>query len=182
MKNAHIVQVRDAGQKDDTDRKLKECICTELPARREDLSQTLRPYWQIKDDVAIVYDIILFGQRMLIPLVMRKHVMEALHVSHQGQLRTLQRAQQTRYTGQTSRRTFVQGWRSVSVGAYARPPSLTSRLLWKAIYLVLLKVLQPIFSAWRERTFGLSWINTRDGQSSHYFNSTALSQLMLFGQ
>ena len=44
VENAHIVQVRDAGQKDDTDRKLKECICTKFPACCEDLSPALRPY------------------------------------------------------------------------------------------------------------------------------------------
>ena len=97
MEDAHIVQVRDAGQKDDTYRKLKECISSGFPARRENLPLTLRPYWQIKDDLAIVDDIILFGQRMVIPLAMRKQVMKALHVSHQGQVRTLRRARQTVY-------------------------------------------------------------------------------------
>ena len=49
------------------------------------------------------------------------------------------------YTGQTSYRTFVQWWSSVSVAQNARTPSLTNRLMWKTIHLVLLKVLQPIF-------------------------------------
>ena len=82
---------------------------------------------------------------MHIPLVMRKHGMKALHISHQGQVCTLRREHQTRYTGKTPRRTFVQGWRSASVAQNARPSSLTSRFLWKAIHLVLLKVLQLIF-------------------------------------
>ena len=80
-----------------TYKKLKECVCTAFRVHRKDLPLTLRPYWQIKDDLAIVDDIILFGQRMVIPLAMRNQVMKALHVSHHGQVRTLCRAHQTVY-------------------------------------------------------------------------------------
>ena len=75
------------------------------------------------------------------------------------------------YTGQTSYRTFVQWWSSASIAQNARPPSLSNRLLWKAIHLVLLKVLQPIFSAWMKKIFG--YRGEILGMASHHTISTA---------
>ena len=183
MEDAHIVQIRDAGQKDDTYRKLKECICTGFPARREDLPLTLRPYWQIKVDLAIVDDIILLDQRMAIPLGMRKQVMKALHVSHQGQVRTLRRARQTVYW-QTSRRTFVQWGSSAGV---ARVHAQNARLL-SLTNLVESHPSRPFESV----AANLSCVEGKDflvivdkcsgWPVITHFDSTVLPQLMLSGQ
>ena len=95
--DSFIIQVRDAAQKDDTECTLTECNSAGCPANGEDLPLTLRPCWQIKDDVTKVEDIILLSQRMVMPHEMRKQVLKALHVSHQGQVRILRRARRTVY-------------------------------------------------------------------------------------
>ena len=107
--------------------------------------------------------------------------MKTLHVTHQGQVCTLRRARQTVYwpnITQDIRTTMEQGERCAERQA-SQP---TQPLVVKAIHLIHSKVLQLMFSVWREGMFWLSCISTRDGQSSHHFDSTVLPQLMLFGQ
>ena len=142
---------------------------------------TLRPYWQIKDDLAIVDDIILFGQRMVIPLAMRKQVMQALHVYHQGQVRTLRRARQTVHWPNIIQdiRTMVEQCERCAERQTSKPiqPLVVESHPSRPFE----SVVADLFCV-DEKDFWLSWRNTRDGQSSHHFDSAVLPQLMSFGQ
>ena len=84
-------------KKDDTYQQLKEVILQGFPDHKNQLPARLRQYWQVRRELSIEDDIILHGCRLLIPIAMRKKILEHLHSSHQGIVRTKQRARLALY-------------------------------------------------------------------------------------
>ena len=48
------------------------------------LRNTLRPFWKIHNDLYIVDNLLMYGNRLVIPASLRKEVLESLHAAHQG--------------------------------------------------------------------------------------------------
>ena len=63
---------------------LKELIQTKFPEKREYLPAFIRYYWTMKEDLYVIDDVIFKGIKMLIPLNLRRQVLEGLHAAHQG--------------------------------------------------------------------------------------------------
>ena len=76
---------------------MKEVILKGFPDHRNQLSEMLRRYWQVRRELSVEDDFILHGCRFLIPMAMRKKILEHLHLAQQGILYTKQRARLTFY-------------------------------------------------------------------------------------
>ena len=55
-----------------------------FPRDSSQLTNTLRPFWKIHNDLYIVDNLLMYGNRLVIPASLRKEVLECLHAAHQG--------------------------------------------------------------------------------------------------
>ena len=73
----------DANQ--DTDyQELKETIRNGFPEENKQFSLNMRSYWNLRNELNVNGDLILFGCRIIIPLNIQKSVLQKLHASHQS--------------------------------------------------------------------------------------------------
>ncbi|XP_068226846.1 uncharacterized protein [Palaemon carinicauda] len=72
-------------------------ILNSFPEHCHNLEVELRPFWNIRDMLAVDDDLIVYGARLLIPKKLRRETLECLHDGHQGIDRTKRRARQTVY-------------------------------------------------------------------------------------
>ena len=77
--------------------RLKKIILEGFPQHRNQLHESCRCYWNAREHLSIDDSLIVHGCRLLIPTVMRRQVLMNLHESHQGSVRTKQRARLTVY-------------------------------------------------------------------------------------
>ena len=76
---------------------LKDVILDGFPDHKADVDPLIRPYWCMRDRLSIDDRIIVCGHRIVVPKALRKSVLQSLHASHQGEVRTKRRARQTVY-------------------------------------------------------------------------------------
>ena len=76
---------------------LMKTILTGFPDNNDELDPIIRPYAKMKDLLCIDDNLIVCGQRLLIPKIMRKDILARLHMSHQGIERTRRRTRQSVY-------------------------------------------------------------------------------------
>ncbi|CAI5681987.1 unnamed protein product [Oreochromis niloticus] len=67
------------------------------PARRKSLDRTLHSYWPMRNNISIHNDIIMIGDKIVIPQSFRQVILEKLHFAHQGVQRTKARARRVLY-------------------------------------------------------------------------------------
>ena len=63
-----------------------------FPDHRSQLPDECRAYWNVRGQLSVDDDLVVYGCRLVIPPALRKQVLSELHASHQGRLRTKQRA------------------------------------------------------------------------------------------
>ncbi len=86
-------EVREKCEQDDLLCKLKNTIVNGFPKRKQDIPQ-LAAFWGIRHELTVKDDLILYGNRIIIPQTMRKDILHKLHAAHQGRDRVLNRARQ----------------------------------------------------------------------------------------
>ncbi len=86
-------KVKNAANQDKTHERLKILIQNGFPTKKSECLE-LGEYWNIREELCVIDDLIVYGQRLLIPTSMRSTVLKELHVSHQGQEKTINRARQ----------------------------------------------------------------------------------------
>nr|XP_027211599.1 uncharacterized protein LOC113804887 [Penaeus vannamei] len=74
---------------------LKDGMTTGFPSNRYDLHKSLLPYWKIRDSLSADGELVLYGQRIVIPTVYRRCTLIQLHASHRGIEAMKRRARQT---------------------------------------------------------------------------------------
>lgn len=84
-------------EKDEELNQLSDLILQGWPQSMQDIPPQLHPYWSIRDELGIVDGLVLKGQRVIIPVSMKKDTLHRLHDAHQGLASTLHRARQTVY-------------------------------------------------------------------------------------
>ena len=68
-----------------------------FPADRKKASPDILPYWNIRNEISLDEDLLLYGHRIIVPMKARKDVLQKLHSSHQGIEKTRRRARQVVY-------------------------------------------------------------------------------------
>ena len=66
-----------------------------FPDSKTKLVHGLSEYWQYKDELRIEKNLVVYGNRIVVPRAMRLNILKKLHASHQGIERTRRRACQT---------------------------------------------------------------------------------------
>ena len=78
-------------------RALKKVVQLGWPEVKNDLPASVGSYFHVRDELVVQDGLILHGDRLVIPKILRKKMMESLHVSHQGIEATLRRARESMY-------------------------------------------------------------------------------------
>ena len=76
---------------------LSDFSITGWPDSMQNLPQHLHPFWCFRDELTILDDLVMKGNRVVIPRSMRAGTLNRLHDAHQGLTSTLQRARRTVY-------------------------------------------------------------------------------------
>ena len=85
-------RVREGTSSDDVLRLLIPLVEFGFPPSRDGLPEDLQPYWQYRDRLSLVDNVILMDQRIVVPQALRNEVLQALHAAHQGTSRMYSRA------------------------------------------------------------------------------------------
>ena len=93
----HLVELAQLAENDEEYTQLREIILEGFPHQKSDLPVLVRPYWSVRDKLAVDDHLVLCGCRLVIPRQMRSDVLTTLHMSHQGIERTKRRARLSVY-------------------------------------------------------------------------------------
>ena len=89
--------IHTAAAKDTTHQLLLQTVTNGFPTSRNDLKEELRVYWTVRDRLSLLNNLIMMGDRIVIPTTHRKPVLNALHAAHQGTSSMMARAQRAVY-------------------------------------------------------------------------------------
>ena len=87
-----ITNIKEIAQKDNDYQELQQTIINGFPNSIEKLNSGIRPYWNIRNNLSVVDDLILYNTRIVIPKEARKDILSKLLSSHQGIEKTKRRA------------------------------------------------------------------------------------------
>ena len=92
QESVRLQYLRQITEQDHEYQQLLHYIRNGFPDHRSQLPDGCKRYWNIRSQLALDEDLIVYGCRLLIPVKMRSKVLTQLHESHQGSIRTKQRA------------------------------------------------------------------------------------------
>ena len=95
--NLRLQDLRSIAEKDQEYQKLKHYIHNGFPNHHQDLPDECKRYWSVRTHLLIEDDLIVYSCRLLIPTEMCREALTQLHNSHQGIVRTKERARLTLY-------------------------------------------------------------------------------------
>ena len=78
----------DSALNDNVHQKLKRVILDGFPYTKAELPHVLKPFWNIRHDLAFDDKFIVYDCHLVIPAVLRNHILFQLHELHQGIART----------------------------------------------------------------------------------------------
>ena len=67
------------------------------PKNKNDINPTNMPYFNIRDEISVANGLVLKGQRIIVPLSMRKEMKQIIHSGHQGIEKCKARAREALY-------------------------------------------------------------------------------------
>ncbi|XP_061128337.1 uncharacterized protein K02A2.6-like [Syngnathus typhle] len=67
------------------------------PMKKKSLDSKLHSYWPMRDNISIVNDIVMVGDKIIIPECFKRVILEKLHLAHQGVQRTKAKARKVLY-------------------------------------------------------------------------------------
>ena len=97
LKSLRLQDLRKHADADQEYQQIQHYVRNGFPHHRHQLPEQCRRYWNIRSQLALDNDLVVFGCRLLIPSTMRPQILHELHLSHQGAVRTKQRAKLTVY-------------------------------------------------------------------------------------
>lgn len=92
-----IDQLKKATEDDSQMKLLMETVTEGWPAKRSDIPDVLKPYWDVRDYITTLEGLVFKGQQVVVPQAMRKQILGELHQSHLGIALTTQRAREYVY-------------------------------------------------------------------------------------
>ena len=87
--------VRAAAARDPEYTALRDTVLDGFPEHRFEAPLSVRPYWGIRDMLAVDDNLVVYGPRLIIPGSLRREVLAGLHDAHQGMEKTKRRARQS---------------------------------------------------------------------------------------
>ena len=92
-----LEEIRAAATRDSGYAALIDAVSSGFPARRDQTDPAVRQYWVIREELSTDDGLVFYGSRVIVPAEARRSTLSKLHASHQGIVRTRQRAAQTVY-------------------------------------------------------------------------------------
>ncbi|XP_045121980.1 uncharacterized protein K02A2.6-like [Portunus trituberculatus] len=90
-----LQELRSAASENSTYSQLLQCATSGFPSNRYDLPNSVLPYWKLWDSLSADRELVLYGQRVVVPAVLSRHTLASLHDSHRGVKSTKRRARHT---------------------------------------------------------------------------------------
>lgn len=84
--------IREATKQDTELTALKDIIQNGWPDRHRETPQPLRKYWPYRDELSVEDGLVIKGNRIVIPQIMHKEILEKIHEAHQGVVKCQLRA------------------------------------------------------------------------------------------
>ena len=78
-----LKDIQAATQEDTHIQQLKAYIIQGWPHKTEDVAHSMRQYWPIRSELAII-DIAMKGKRIIIPFQLQRQILQQLHYNHMG--------------------------------------------------------------------------------------------------
>ena len=97
IRPTHLEMLQEETKSDTALKELREHIIDGWPETLNDLSESLKPYWCFRDELALLDGVVMKSNRVVVPTAMREETLQRLHDGHQGLTATLQRARRTVY-------------------------------------------------------------------------------------
>ena len=88
--NPHLQDLWQQAEQDEEYQQLHQIILQGFPNHHSQLPELCRRYWHIREHLSLDDNLIVYGCRLLIPAKLRQQVLEQLHESRQGIVRTKQ--------------------------------------------------------------------------------------------
>ncbi|XP_028411140.1 uncharacterized protein K02A2.6-like [Dendronephthya gigantea] len=80
--------------KDSTLTQLVEVVKNGWPLDKSMLSPCLRPFWSFKEEITVYKEVLLKSHQVIIPVTLRKEMLEKIHKAHQGADSSIRRARE----------------------------------------------------------------------------------------
>jgi hypothetical protein len=90
-------QLRKMTESDPVYQELSHVIVQGWPNERSQVQDTVKPFWDFKDELSVYDGIVFRGERVMIPKGMQREILDILHSSHQGIIKTKQMARDLLY-------------------------------------------------------------------------------------
>ena len=90
-------RIRSASHKDPEITLLNECITNGFPESKKEMPGQICEFWEVRNSLYVSEGVVLYKDRIVVPKVLRKRVIENLHSAHQGVSTMYSRAQQLVY-------------------------------------------------------------------------------------
>lgn len=97
QESVRLQDLRRHAQEDSAYQQLLLYIHEGFPDHRSQLPDNCKGFWGVRSMLSVDDGLIVYGCRLLIPLQLRRQILTQLHESHQGSVRTKQRARQIAY-------------------------------------------------------------------------------------
>ena len=82
--DAKLQELVDAGKSDQKFHNLKNVIKDGWPENRSDCSPSIIEYWNHRDELSVVNDLVFKGKKLVIPPSLRKSMLDTVHSGHMG--------------------------------------------------------------------------------------------------
>ena len=63
---------------------LRDTVLKGWPQRKEQVPPIIRPYWNFRDEITYVEEMLFKGQKLIVPKSLRKEMLAIIHESHLG--------------------------------------------------------------------------------------------------
>ena len=90
-------RIRKAAESDPVMKTLQKVIQEGWPAKKSNVPEIVRPYFSIRDELVLEGELVLRGQRLVVPAVVRQDMMALIHSTHIGIDGCLRRARDSLY-------------------------------------------------------------------------------------
>ena len=103
LKPVTWADVKASSKVDEEYKVLVKLIARGFPMNKDEMEDNLKPFFRCRDKLRLVEEVVLYGDRILIPRALRSKVLEVLHSSHQGTTGMLLRAESSMFWPNMSR-------------------------------------------------------------------------------
>ena len=87
-------EIRDGTKNDKSLRILKRMILNGWPDIQSQIPQEVRPYWNFRDELSEADEVLLKGERLIIPSCLQQDILQRIHMGHMGITKCTQRARE----------------------------------------------------------------------------------------